>query len=133
MKKLITEFKEFAMGGNLIEIAVALVLALAFAAVVNALVTFLIMPIVGIIFGQPTFDSLTFTINDSIIFYGSFLTAVVTFLLTALALFFFVVKPYQSYRARYGVVEEAIIEAEAEEVLLLREIRDNLRIMGPPR
>lgn len=127
MKKLITEFKEFAMGGNLIEIAVALVLALAFAAVVNALVTFLIMPIVGIIFGQPTFDSLTFTINDSI------MTAVVTFLLTALALFFFVVKPYQSYRARYGVVEEAIIEAEAEEVLLLREIRDNLRIMGPPR
>ncbi|MDQ3782154.1 MAG: large conductance mechanosensitive channel protein MscL [Actinomycetota bacterium] len=127
MKKIISEFKEFAMGGNLIEIAVALVLALAFVSVIDALVTFLIMPIIGIIFGQPTFDSLTVTINDSIIFYGSFLTAVVVFLLTALALFLLVVKPYQAYRARYGVVEEPVIEAEAEEVLLLREIRDSLR------
>ncbi|MBA2337295.1 MAG: large conductance mechanosensitive channel protein MscL [Acidimicrobiia bacterium] len=129
MKKLINEFKEFAMGGNLIEIAVALVLALAFVAVINALVTFLIMPIIGIIFGQPTFDSLTVTINDSIIFYGSFLTAVVIFVLTALALFLFVVKPYQAYRARYDVVEEPVFEAE--EVVLLREIRDSLRIVPP--
>ncbi len=119
------------MGGNLIEIAVALILALAFAAVINALVTFLIMPIIGIIFGQPTFDSLTVTINDSIIFYGSFLTAVMTFLLTALALFLFVVKPYQEYRARYGFVDEPVVEADTEEVVLLREIRDSLRIVPP--
>ncbi|CAN5422467.1 large-conductance mechanosensitive channel protein MscL [soil metagenome] len=127
MKKLINEFKAFALGGNLIEIAVALVLALAFAAVISALVMFLIMPIIGILFGQPRFDSLIVTINNSEIPYGAFLTAVVTFLLTALALFLFVVKPYQAYKARFGVEEEAALDEPAEDIVLLREIRDSLR------
>ena len=126
MKKLFDEFKAFALGGNLIEIAVGLVLALAFAAVVGALVDFLIMPIVGIIFGEPSFDGLWWTINDSRILYGSFITAVVQFLIIALAVFFFIVKPYQAVQARQKKGDEPPPEP-SEEVVLLREIRDGLR------
>lgn len=126
MKKMAQEFKEFAIKGNLIEVAVGLVLALAFTAVVNALVEFVVMPIVGILFGEPSFDDLVLTINDSVIMYGSFLTAVVQFLLVALALFLFVVKPYNALKARQATGEEEA-PAPAEEIVLLREIRDSLQ------
>ncbi len=129
MRKLWEDFKTFALKGDLITVAVALVLALALTALITALVEFIVMPIVGIIFGEPTFDQLTWTINDSIILYGAFLTALVTFLLTAVALFFFLVKPYQAYQARKArgeTVEEAP-EPDPADVVLLREIRDALR------
>ena len=126
MKALLAEFKEFALKGNLIEVAVGLVLALAFTTVVNALVDGLILPIIGALFGQPSFDGLTFTINDSIFYYGAFISAVVTFLLTALALFLFVVKPYNAVKARRASGEEPAPEPD-EQVVLLREIRDSLR------
>ncbi len=126
MKKLLDEFKAFALGGNLIEIAVGLVLALAFAAVVGSLVETIIMPIVGIIFGEPSFNALVLTINGSVILYGTFLTAVVTFLLTALALFMFVVKPYNAWKARTATGEEAP-PPPPEDIALLREIRDSLK------
>jgi large conductance mechanosensitive channel len=126
VKKLFDEFKAFALGGNLIEIAVGLVLALAFAAVVGALVDFLIMPIVGIIFGEPSFNGLVLTINDSVIFYGSFLTEAVKFLLIALALFLFVVKPYNAWKARTASGEEEP-PPPPEDIALLREIRDSLK------
>ena len=84
MKNLAKEFKEFAIGGNLVEVGVALVMALALAAVINSLVENVLMPIVGIIFGEPSFDSLTWTINGSVILYGSFITAIVKFLAVAL-------------------------------------------------
>ncbi len=126
MKALVTEFKDFALKGNLIEIAVGLVLALAFTTVVNALVDGLILPIVTMLFGQPSFDGLTFTINDSIFYYGAFISAAVTFLLTALALFLFVVKPYNLLKARQASGEEPEPEP-SEDITLLREIRDSLR------
>ncbi len=126
MRKLIDDFKAFALGGNLIEIATGLVLALAFAAVVTSLVENIIMPIVGIIFGEPSFDDLTLTINGSVITYGTFITALVAFLLVALALFLFVVKPYQAWKARTESGEEEA-PPPAEDIVLLREIRDALR------
>ncbi len=67
MSRLFDEFKEFALKGNLIEIAVGLVLALAFTALINSLVEHVVMPIIAIPFGQPNFDSLTWTVNDSVI------------------------------------------------------------------
>ena len=73
MKNLVKEFKEFALGGNLIEVGVALVMALALAAVINSLVENVLMPIVGIIFGEPSFDNLTWTVNGSVIMYGAFI------------------------------------------------------------
>lgn len=126
MKKLLDEFKAFALGGNLIEIAVGLVLALAFAAVIGSVVEHLIMPIVGIIFGEPSFDNLTWTINGSVILYGTFLTELVKFLLIALALFLLVVKPYNAWKARTASGEEEPPPPD-EDIVLLREIRDSLK------
>jgi large conductance mechanosensitive channel len=126
MRKLIKEFKEFALGGNLVETAIGLVMALALAALVTSLVENVVMPIVGAIFGAPDFNELwTFTINDSVFRIGSFVTALVTFLSVAFAVYFFVLKPFQAYRAR---VAEGAEEAppEPEDIVLLREIRDAL-------
>ena len=122
------EFKEFAMRPTLIEIAVGLVMAAALGAMVNALVEYIVMPIVGIIFGEPNFDSvMVLTINDSMIRIGSFLTAIVKFLSIAAAVFFFIIRPYMAYLAtKEAPAEEP--EADPEDLVLLREIRDALRV-----
>ena len=124
--KILKEFKDFMTKGNLIEIAVGLVMALAFTAVINALVTNVLMPLIAAIFGKPSFDDLTATLNESVMPYGTFITALVTFLLIAAAVFFFVVKPYNAWKARRAKAEEAAPAAPAEEIVLLREIRDRL-------
>ena len=97
---MLKEFKEFLLRGNLIEIAVGLVLALAFTAVVTSLVEDLITPIIAAIFGQPDFSGLTFTINDSTFRYGEFLNALIAFVLIAAVLFFLVVKPVNAILER---------------------------------
>ena len=127
MKKLYQEFKEFAFRGDIISLAVAFVMAAAFGAVVSALVDNIVMPIVGIIFGEPTFDSLTWTINKSVILYGSFITAVVKFLAIALGVFFFIVKPYKAYQDHTAEEEEEAPAEPAEDIKLLMEIRDALK------
>jgi large conductance mechanosensitive channel len=90
MRRMTAEFKAFAFRGNLIDLAVAVILGLAFNAVVQALVNGVLMPLIAALFGQPNFNSLYITIGDARIRYGLFITAVVQFLLIALALFFIV-------------------------------------------
>jgi large conductance mechanosensitive channel len=90
MTTLLRDFKEFALRGNLLEIAVAFVLGVAFAAVVTSLVDDIIMQLIAAIAGKPNFDDLTFTVNDAVIRYGSFITALIVFLIIALALFLIV-------------------------------------------
>jgi large conductance mechanosensitive channel len=90
---MLRDFKDFLFKGNLIELAVAVVIGLAFAAVVTALVEDLITPLIAAIFGRPDFSNLTFTINDSVFRYGDFLNALITFVLVAAAIYFFVVVP----------------------------------------
>jgi large conductance mechanosensitive channel len=87
---MIRDFKEFALKGNLLELAVAFVLGVAFAAVVTSLVDDVIMQLVAPIVGKPDFSDLTFSIGDGVIRYGSFLTALVTFLIIAWVLFLIV-------------------------------------------
>ena len=89
---MLREFKDFLMKGNIVELAVAFVMGVAFAAVVNSFVNDLIMPILAMIFGKPNFDDLTFTINDAVFRYGSFITALITFVAIAAAVFFFVIR-----------------------------------------
>ena len=86
-------FKEFLLRGNVVDLAVAVVVGAAFGAVVSALVRDLVTPIVGAIIGQPDFSSLDFTINGSRFRYGDFLNAVITFVSVAAAVYFFVVVP----------------------------------------
>ena len=126
MKDLIQEFRDFAFKGNIIELAIAFVLGAAFASVVSSLVDNVLLPIVAAIFGQPSFHSLSIDIGDAAISYGSFLDEVVAFILIALALFFFVVKPYKAMQEEEAAEEEAPAE-DPEDLVLLREIRDALR------
>jgi large conductance mechanosensitive channel len=126
---MLKEFKQFIARGNIVEIAVGLVLAVAFGAVVTSLVENVLTPIVGAIFGQPDFSSLTINLwNDAVITYGTFLNAVFSFLAVAAAIFFFVVKPYNALQARMAQGDDGEdAPAPPEELVLLREIRDALK------
>jgi large conductance mechanosensitive channel len=97
---ILADFKKFLMRGNLVELAVAFVIGVVFAALVKAFIADLITPIIGLIFGKPDFGALSFTINSSHFFYGDFLNNLITFITTAAAVFFFVVKPYNALMAR---------------------------------
>jgi large conductance mechanosensitive channel len=97
---VLSEFKAFVLRGNVIDLAVAVVLGVAFGAVITAFVSDIITPILGVIGGKPNFSQLTFTINGSVFYYGSFLNAVIAFLSIAAAIFFFVVKPVNHLKAR---------------------------------
>lgn len=121
---MMKEFKDFAFGGNLVEIAVGLVMAVAFGALVASLVENVLMPIVAAIFGEPDFSSLTFEIGEGVVSYGAFINALITFIFVALAVFFFVIKPYNAFKARSEEAEED--EEPSEDIQLLREIRDSL-------
>lgn len=121
---MLKEFRDFAFKGNLIDVAVGLIMALAISAVITSLVENVLMPIVGILFGAPSFDQLTVTINNSVIMYGSFLTAVVNFIFIALAVFFFIIKPYERFRKKE---EAAPPPGPSTEEKLLMEIRDALK------
>jgi large conductance mechanosensitive channel len=115
------DFKDFLFRGNIVELAVAFVMGLAFAAVVNSLVTNLVMPVIAAIIGKPDFRDLTFTINDSVFRYGAFLTDVIQFLAIGAAVFFFIVKPAQVMlaRSRREQVEEGMPDEERRHQELL--------------
>jgi large conductance mechanosensitive channel len=86
-------FRDFILRGNLVDLAVAVVIGAAFTAVVTALVKDLITPLIAAIGGQPNFDNLSFTINGSHFLYGAFINALLTFLIVATVVYFFVVRP----------------------------------------
>jgi large conductance mechanosensitive channel len=109
---MIKEFRDFLIRGNLVELAVAFVMGLAFAALVTSFVDDLIMPIVAMIFGKPDFGDLTFTIDDAVFRYGAFLTALITFVTTAAAIFFFVVKPMNALLVRMRAPDEEEVSDE---------------------
>jgi large conductance mechanosensitive channel len=124
---MIKEFREFLLRGNVVDLAVAVVLGVAFGALVTSLVDDVLMQIVGIIIGKPDFGGLTVTINGSEIRYGSFINAVITFVTLAAAIFFFVIKPINALMARRKAGLEPEPEAVPEDVILLGEIRDLLK------
>jgi large conductance mechanosensitive channel len=100
MPEIFKEFRAFILRGNLVDLAVAVVIGTAFTAVVTALVRDIITPLIAAIFGEPLFDTLSFTINGSRFAYGDFLNAVITFLIVAAVVFFLVVKPVNLLMAR---------------------------------
>src|SRR5581483_5047907 len=97
---LVRDFKAFLAKGSLVTLAVAFVMGAVFAALVKAFIADLITPIIALIFGKPNFSALSFTINSSHFLYGDFINNLITFVTTAAAVFFFVVKPYETWEAR---------------------------------
>ena len=127
MRSVLAEFREFVLRGNLVDLAIAVVLGAAFGAVVTSAVENLVTPLIAAVGGQPDFSRLSFTINGSRFGYGAFLNALLSFLLIAAVIFFLVVKPVNALLAEMKDDEEAEPEAPAPDVALLTEIRDLLR------
>jgi large conductance mechanosensitive channel len=104
---ILKEFRAFILRGNLVDLAVAVVIGTAFTAVVAALVRDIITPLIAAIFGKPSFGGLAFTINGSRFAYGNFLNALLTFVIIAAVVFFLVVKPVNMFMARRRTEEAA--------------------------
>ena len=100
MPKLLTDFKKFLLRGNVVDLAVAVVVGTAFTAVVKALVADLFTPLIAAIFGAHNFGGLKFTINASTFAYGDFINNLITFVSVAAVVFFLVVAPMTALMAR---------------------------------
>jgi large conductance mechanosensitive channel len=121
---MIKGFRDFLMRGNVVDLAVAVVIGAAFGAIVKGLSDGIINPLIAAIFGKPDLNSVgTFTINKADFSIGLVLTPIVNFVIVAAAIYFIVVVPVNNLRSRFIKEDEA---AEAEEITLLREIRDGL-------
>jgi large conductance mechanosensitive channel len=121
---MLKEFRDFLLRGNLVELAVAFVMGLAFAALVNSLVSNLVMPVIAAIIGKPDFSNLTFTINDAKFRYGAFITSAIQFVAIAAAVFLFVVKPVNALLQRFrSPAEEGMPDEERRHQELLAALR----------
>jgi len=114
---VLEDLKKFLLRGNVIDLAVAVIIGIAFGAVVLSLVNDVIMPVIGALFGKPNFNDLTFNVGDGVVGYGKFITALVNFLIIG-AVLFFIVRAVQMFFRQ---------EKKPTEVELLTEIRDELR------
>lgn len=130
MKSFVEEFKAFAMKGNVIDLAVAVVIGAAFGKIVSSLVANIITPLIGLLMGGVDFSGLSYTLGDAVVTYGVFIQSIIDFLIVALVIFM-VVKGITKAQSLADNKEEAPVKEEkpvepSEEVRLLREIRDSL-------
>ena len=124
---MLKEFKAFLLRGNVVDLAVAVIIGAAFGAIVTAISTGLVTPLVGMVIGT-SFEAMTFEINDSVFNYGIVIDAVITFVSFAAVIFFLVVKPMHAIQARRAAGEPTDdTPAPSDEALLLTEIRDLLQ------
>lgn len=98
---MLTEFRDFVLRGNVVDLAVAVVVGAAFGAVVSSMVENLVTPLIAAIGGEPSFAGLSFTLNGARFGYGEFLNALLSFLVVAAVIFFAVVKPLNAVLARF--------------------------------
>lgn len=130
MKKFIEEFKAFAVKGNVIDMAVGVIIGGAFGKIVSSLVNDVIMPLIGVILGGQNFSELMFKIGESEIKYGTFIQNIIDFLIIALCVFMFVkfMTKLSSLKKKEEVVEVVVEEPKKpDDILLLEEIRDLLK------
>ena len=125
---MLKEFRDFIMRGNVLDLAVAVVIGAAFIAIVNSLVGDIIMPIVGVIIGGLDFAGLSITIGSAVIAYGKFLQAVINFVLVGFTMFL-IIKSINAMQKKLAKPEKEKKDEPVtpEDVLLLREIRDSLK------
>jgi len=119
---VLKEFRDFVMRGNVVELAVAVIIGAAFGAVITAFTAAFITPLIALIGGKPDFGDLRFTLSGTVFPYGQFLNALISFLIIAAVVFFFVVRPMNKVMARMKQGEEP--DAPSAEVATLIEIRD---------
>jgi len=124
---MLKDFKAFLLRGNVVDLAVAVVIGGAFGSVVTALVKDLITPLIAALGGTPNFDGLSFTINHSPFMYGAFLNALISFLIIAAVVFFFIVKPLNLLMARVASGREKAPAAKDPQLVVLEDIRDALQ------
>jgi large conductance mechanosensitive channel len=124
---MLKQFRDFLLRGNVVDLAVAVVVGAAFGAVVASLVADIITPLIAAIGGKPDFGDLAFTINGSRFRYGNFINAVLSFVIVAAAIFFLVIRPVSALMERRKAGLEPEPEAVPEDVVLLGEIRDLLQ------
>lgn len=123
---MIKGFKDFIARGNVMDLAVGVIIAGAFSAIVTALNEQILMPLIGAIFGKPNFDHIwTIHLNGATILPGTLITALINFLIIAAALYFFVVVPMQKMTKKDEVEEDAAVKTD--ETILLEEIRDMMK------
>ena len=122
---MLKEFKDFVMRGNVIDLAIAVIIGAAFGAIITSLVDDIFMPIIGVLLGGLDFSALSVQVGEAVIAYGSFIQATVYFLIIAFALFL-VVRAVNRMKKQEEAAPEAPPEPSAEEVLLA-EIRDLLK------
>ncbi len=127
MSGIFREFRDFVLRGNVLDLAVAVVIGAAFTTVVNSLVANVLTPFIAAIFGQPSFGDINFDIGDATIEIGLFFEAVVNFLIVAAVIFFFVIKPVNLLLERRKRGEAPADLPTPEDIQLLREIRDLLK------
>lgn len=127
--KIVDEFKAFAMKGNVVDLAVAVVIGAAFGKIVSSLVADIVTPLIGLLMGGVDFSGLTYQVGEATLTYGAFIQSVIDFIIVAFAIFM-VVKAINEAQNRMNKPED-VAEADpvepSEEVKLLREIRDTLR------
>jgi len=129
MKKFMTEFKEFIAKGNVMTMAVGIIIGGAFTAIINSVVADVISPIIGLILGGTDFSALSFGVGDAQIMIGNLINAIITFLITAIVLFF-IIKAFNKFDELKKKEEEPAPEEEPavpEDIQLLTEIRDLLK------
>jgi large conductance mechanosensitive channel len=124
---MLQEFKEFIFRGNLLDLAVAVILGVAFGSVVTAFTDGIIMAFIAAIFGEPSFDSITIGLGDGEILIGTFLTALVNFLIIAAVLFFILKAAAMAQRSKREAEDAPV---PTDEAILLTEIRDLLSAQG---
>ena len=123
---MLKEFKDFALRGNVMDLAIGVVIGAAFNAIVSSLVKDIIMPVIGIISGGRNFSGLSYTFLDSSITYGNFLQAIFIFLITSFALFL-VVKAINRFRKKEAAAPPSAPPPPPADIVLLTEIRDLLK------
>ena len=111
---MLKDFKKFILRGNVVDLAVAVVIGAAFGAIVTSLVKDLITPLIAAIGGKPDFSNLYFTIHNSRFMYGDFLNAIISFLILAAVIFFLIVQPLNKLMAHLSPVEDVDSPAERE-------------------
>jgi large conductance mechanosensitive channel len=127
MAGILKEFRDFVLRGNVLDLAIAVVIGAAFTTVVNSLVGDILTPFIAAIVGQPSFGNIDLDIGDATLEIGLFLEAVVNFLIVAAVIFFFIIKPVNVLMERRRRGEAAADVPTPEDIALLREIRDLLK------